>query len=77
MSVKVPCDVKCPQTTFTPGNIRTGRQGSRYRSPMSQFAIFFLDWQLKSASGHFLGAYISLCEFIDNHCVPQQKSINY
>jgi hypothetical protein len=31
-------------------------QGSRCRSPMSQFAIFFLDWRLKSASGDFLGA---------------------
>ena len=31
-------------------------QGSRCRSPMSQFAIFFLDWRLKSASGDFFGA---------------------
>jgi hypothetical protein len=45
-------------------------QGSRCRSPMSQFAIFFLDWRLKSASDDFLGAYISLCKFIDNQCVP-------
>ena len=29
------------------------RQGSRCRSPMSQFAIFFLDWRLKSAAGDF------------------------
>jgi hypothetical protein len=29
---------------------------SRCRSPMSQFAIFFLDWRLKSASGDFVGA---------------------
>ena len=42
-------------------------QGSRCRSPMSQFAIFFLDWRLKSASGDFLGTQISLCKFIDNH----------
>jgi hypothetical protein len=35
---------------------------------MSQFAIFFLDWRLKSASGDFFGAYIFLCKFIDNHC---------
>jgi hypothetical protein len=31
-------------------------QGSRCRSPMSQFAIFFLDWWLKSAAGDFFGA---------------------
>jgi hypothetical protein len=41
-------------------------QGSRCQSPMSQFAIFFLVWRLKSASGDFFGAYISLCKFIDN-----------
>ena len=29
-------------------------QGSRCRSPMSQFAIYFLDWRLKLASGDFL-----------------------
>ena len=45
-------------------------QGLHCRSPMSQFVIFFLDWRLKSASGDFFGAYISLCKFIDNHCVP-------
>jgi hypothetical protein len=31
-------------------------QGSRCWSPMSQFAIFFLDWRLKSAAGDFFGA---------------------
>jgi hypothetical protein len=34
----------------------TSKQESRCPSPMSQFAIFFLDWQLKSASGDFFGA---------------------
>ena len=33
--------------------INTSYQGSRCRLPMSQFAIFFLDWRLKSASGDF------------------------
>jgi hypothetical protein len=28
--------------------------GQSCQSPMLQFAIFFLDWQLKSASGDFL-----------------------
>jgi hypothetical protein len=27
---------------------------------MSQFAIFFLDWRLKTASGDFFGTYISV-----------------
>ena len=31
--------------------INTSYQGSRCRLAMSQFAIFFLDWRLKSASG--------------------------
>jgi hypothetical protein len=31
-------------------------QGSHCQSPMSQFAIFFLDWRLKSASGDCFGA---------------------
>ena len=31
------------------------KQGSRCRSPMSQLAIFFLDWRLKSASGDLFG----------------------
>jgi hypothetical protein len=37
---------------------------------VANVAIFFLDWRLKSASNDFFDAYISLCKFIDNHCVP-------
>ena len=33
--------------------ISSETQGSRCRSPMSQFAFFFLDWRLKSAAGDF------------------------
>jgi hypothetical protein len=31
-------------------------QGSRCWLPMSQFAIFFLDWRLKLAAGDFFAA---------------------
>jgi hypothetical protein len=31
----------------------TFSQGSRCRSPMLQFAIFFLDWRLKLSAGDF------------------------
>ena len=48
-------------------------QGSRCPSPMSQFAIFFLDWRLELASGDFFGAYISLCKFIDNQLCTVTK----
>jgi hypothetical protein len=41
------------------------RQGQSCQSPMLQFAIFFLDWQLKSASGDFLAPRFPCVNFSD------------